>query len=215
LKIALIGLLIGFIGSMPLAGPIALLIFRKGSRGEYQEGAALALGATLPEAMYCWLAVLGFDYIFVHHPMVEPIARLAGAVLMVVLGLVFVFSKQKQQQTVTKLSGQRKHAAPFLTGFSISLLNPVLLMTWSGVVAVVYTIHGTFTNVEKVMFPIGVGAGIFLWFAVMLILMRWLHGRFRPSALDPVIRIFGIMMTLLGLWLLYGAIGMVRAASTT
>lgn len=213
MTITLIGLLIGFIGSMPLAGPIALLIFRKGSRGEYREGVALALGATLPEAMYCGLAVLGFDYIFVRHPMVEPIARLAAAVIMVVLGLMFVFTRQKQQQTLHELPRPSRKAAPFLTGFSIALLNPVLLVTWSGVAAVVYTVHGTFTMTDKILFPISVGIGIFLWFVVMLLLMRWMHGRFSPTALDPVVKVFGILMTLLGLWMLYGAVEMVMAAS--
>lgn len=203
---AILGILLGFIGSMPVAGPIAVMVLRKGLRHEYDEGAAIALGASLPEAVYCGMALLGFDYLFVHYPQVEDISRLLGGIIMVMLGLSFVMMRPKAPDTVAELPHRRRKTAPFMTGFTVSALNPTLILTWSGVAAVLYAYMGPFSELDKLVFPAGVGLGNFLWFALMLSLMQRHHARFSQRAVLRAIRLIGSGILLFGLWMLVGAI---------
>jgi threonine/homoserine/homoserine lactone efflux protein len=204
---ALLGLLIGFIGSIPLAGPIALLVLRKGVEKRYAQGAAIALGAAIPEAIYCGLAFLGFDFLFARYTWVEPTAKLLGALLMLVLGTVFIFSRPKKPAADASTGATAGNwAASFLSGFSISAINPVLIITWTAVATVVFSLLGGLGLYGTLAFSAMVGVGIFAWFGVMLLLMRRFHHNFRPETLAIVVRVFGGLIVALGLWLGYGAI---------
>lgn len=202
MTISIIGFVVGFLGSMPLAGPIALLVFRKGMHHKYLEGGALALGAALAEALYCALAVFGFGHLFQRYPAVEPIAKLLGGVLMLGLGIMFMRSKPSHIPNASDIRHPQRKATPFFMGFSIAALNPTLILSWSGVTAILYAWLGAFTFLEQCLFPVTVGTGIFLWFMVMLMLMQRYQGRFRPERLNGVIRIFGICMAIAGIWML-------------
>lgn len=202
---SLLGLALGFIGSMPVAGPIALLVLRKGLRGRYEEGVALALGAAISEAAYCALALLGFDYLFVRYPIVESASRVIGGMLLIGLGIGFAVMKTKEEPSDPQKLQVSSRATPFLTGLTVAGLNPTLIVTWSGVAAIVYSTFGAFGEWEKVGFPIGVGLGNFLWFVVMLMLMKRYQSRFRTTSITRGIKAVGIIMTGMGGWMLWTA----------
>jgi threonine/homoserine/homoserine lactone efflux protein len=199
---ALLGLLLGFIGSMPVAGPIALLVVRKGVREEYDEGAALALGASVPEAIYCGMALVGFDFLFMNYPAVESASKVLGGLLMVVMGSTFILMRPKAQDAEALVPRKNRKAAPFMTGFTVSALNPTLILTWSGVSAVLYASLGVFSDLEKIVFPVAVGAGNFLWFAVMLSMMQRHRGRFGQQGITRAMKGIGAAILLFGVWIL-------------
>ncbi|MCF8258882.1 MAG: LysE family translocator [Flavobacteriales bacterium] len=199
---ALLGLVLGFLGSMPVAGPIALLVVRKGVKEEYDEGAAIALGASVPEAVYCGLALFGFDFLFERYPIVESASQVLGGILLLVLGIGFMLMKPREEDLKTLLPKKGRWAAPFMTGFTVAAFNPTLMVTWSGVAAVLYAMMGAFTELEMIAFPIGVGLGNFLWFAVLLSLMQRHRARFSQRAIVSAIRVIGAAIVLLGLWML-------------
>lgn len=203
---ALLGLLLGFIGSMPVAGPVALLVVRKGMKEEFDEGAALALGASMPEAIYCGLALAGFDFLFVNYPDVASASKILGSIILMVLGITFVRMTPKRPKPDLAVPRKHRQAAPFITGFAVAALNPTLMLTWSAVAAVLYTFVGAFSGLEKIMFPVGVGVGNFLWFIVMLSLMKRHQGRFSQQALAKAIKFIGVAILIFGLWMLTNAI---------
>jgi threonine/homoserine/homoserine lactone efflux protein len=206
---ALLGLLIGFVGSIPLAGPIALLVFNKGIEKRYSEGVAIALGAALPEAMYCGLAFFGFEYFLVRYLWLEPVSKLLGAIIMVVLGIMFLISKAqsipKNQVSITVKIGGR-WVSSFFSGLTIAAINPVLIATWSGVAAIVFSVLGNLTPFDMIAFSAMVGVGIFAWFGVMLLLMKRFQHNFKPETLAKTVKVFGGLLIALGLWMLYGGI---------
>ncbi len=52
----LTGFLMGFVGSMPIAGPVSLLVFHRGILGRYWDGWLIGLGGALAEGIYCAVA---------------------------------------------------------------------------------------------------------------------------------------------------------------
>lgn len=199
---ALLGVLLGFIGSMPVAGPIALLVVRKGLKGRYDEGAAVALGASVPEAVYCGMALLGFDFLFERYPVVSSASQVIGAIMLLMLGFAFALMKPTDAEQDLELPKRNAKAAPFITGFTVAALNPTLIATWSGVAAVLYATVGPFSDLEKLFFPVGVGLGNFLWFAVLLSLMQRHSARFSPAGVTRIIRVIGVVVIAFGVWLL-------------
>lgn len=204
LMAALMGLLIGFIGSIPLAGPIALLVFRKGVEKRYAQGAAIALGAAIPEAIYCGLAFFGFDYLFGRYSWVEPVSKMLGTLLMLTLGAFFLFSRPKPK--TTDIETAASWTTSFLSGLSIAAINPVLIITWTAVATVVFSLLGGMGSNGTIAFSVMVGIGIYAWFGVMLLLMRRYHNNFHPETLALVVKVFGGLIVAMGLWMGYGLI---------
>ena len=55
-----IGFCLGFIGSVPIAGPTSALVLKLGIQEKYWSGRAVAVGGALAESVYAGLAYWGF-----------------------------------------------------------------------------------------------------------------------------------------------------------
>jgi len=203
---ALIGLILGFLGSMPIAGPIAVLILHKGLRAKHDEGMSIAYGAAIPETMYCAMALFGFDILFARYPAIESASKVLGGMILLVLGILFMYIRPQAESSRQHTVKPERKAAPFFIGFSIAALNPTLIVTWSGAVAVLYSMAGRLEGYEKVMFPLGAGIGKLLWFAVLLFLVKRYRAHFSQVAINRTIGLLGGAIALFGLWMLSSAV---------
>src|SRR5271163_3359738 len=133
--VSLVALVFAFVGSLPLAGPIALLVVSNGAGGRYKEALRIALGAAIAEGIYAALAFWGFATFLARHALVLPISHGVTAVVLCGLGAKFLFFKLKDEA-----SKPEEEAKPggFWVGFSISAINPTLLATWGAVTTFLY-----------------------------------------------------------------------------
>jgi threonine/homoserine/homoserine lactone efflux protein len=188
---ALVAFAFGFIGSMPLTGPVAVMVFSECLRGLHGVALRVGLGAALAEACYAAVAFWGFTRFFSEHPVVLPVSKGLSALLLVALGVYFArWSPAKG----SALEPERR-ATGFLVGFSVSALNPTLLATWSGAVAFLYArrlVH--FTSLGALPFGLAAGAGVACWEA-MLVGLLWHFGRrFSHRAMTWVVRGMGVLL---------------------
>jgi threonine/homoserine/homoserine lactone efflux protein len=199
------GFLCGFIGSMPLAGPIALLVFGRGVRGAFRSGLAIALGSAIAESGYAFLAYWGVGELLSRHSELVLASRGLASVILGGLGLYFTFHPAS--------AGGAGESPPvrssFVLGFGITALNPTFIATWTLAVTL---LHSTAllppTLVAAAPFAVGVGLGIFSWFALMLELMHRYRSRFQARTLDRILQTVGVVLLGTGLW---GAVVFVRA----
>lgn len=198
------GFVFGFLGSVPLAGPIAVLVLRKGIRGEYRQGIGVAAGGSLAEAIYCALAVLGFESLLAAHPGIEAWSKLGGAAMMIALGAAFMLMRLSELPQAEPHAPVSKLAGPFFIGFSIAAFNPVLILTWSGVAAILHAFTGPFSSAEKVLFPVAVGLGVFSWFRLMLSLIKKHSQSVSTHRMMQAVRAFGVVLALVGVWMIIG-----------
>jgi threonine/homoserine/homoserine lactone efflux protein len=199
---ALLGFVLGFIGSVPLAGPIAFMVLRKGMLGQFRAGRAVALGGTLAEGIYCLLAVLGMERLLLAYPVLDVFTRWVGALVLMGLGLVFIITRKEIEHDTVKVHDDSAFGGPFLAGFAVSALNPTLLLTWSGAVAAVHAVAGTMAGWHRWLFPVAVSAGVYLWFVLMLAAMRHWHGRFGARTMHQFMRLCGWLLLAAGAVLL-------------
>ena len=92
---AVLGFVIGFAGSVPIAGPCAAVVFKHGIQGEYAGGRAVAMGSSLLEATWAGVAYVSFGHLASKLDVIVPFSKVIGAVLLLLLGLVFMRYKGK------------------------------------------------------------------------------------------------------------------------
>lgn len=83
------GLIIAFVASMPVAGPVAALVVRHGLEGHVKSALMLGLGTGLAEGIYAFLALWGFSTFLADYPVVIPISKIVAAVILIGLGIWF------------------------------------------------------------------------------------------------------------------------------
>jgi threonine/homoserine/homoserine lactone efflux protein len=197
--VSLVALLFSFVGSLPLAGPIALLVVSNGVNGRYKEALRIALGAALAEGIYAFLAFWGFATFLARYKLILPISHGVTAAILVALGARFLFFKVKDDEKAKE--GAEAKPARFWVGFSVSALNPTLLATWGAVTTFLYSKQLVqFTPILAVPFGIFAAAGIALWGLMTVGLLRRFRHKLPAAALTWVVRSMGVVLLGIGLW---------------
>ena len=195
---ALMGLLFGFVGSIPMAGPIWALVFSRALQGRTREGFTIAVGCALAEAIYAGLALWGIAELLEKFSWIETLSNGLAAVILLALGVLFV------RHRAEAASEPRASAHPgrgLLMGFTITVLNPTLIATWSAASAMLLS-TGLVELRSQHAIPFGLGAlaGIVLWFAILLRLVGQLKERFSYTHLAVANRAMGVCLLVGAFW---------------
>ncbi len=191
------GFLFGFVGSMPLAGPISALVFARGLCGRYRSGQLIAAGAGIAESLYAFLAYWGMSQLLQRYSWVVLASRGAAAIILSALGVLFL---TRHPRAVSPPGEPEREKSSLAIGFAITLLNPTFLATWTAAVAVLHAAGFVRPSaLSASLFAAGVLAGIVGWFWLLLRLMRRYRDRFRPSTLDRVLQAIGALLLATGL----------------
>ncbi|MDD9970342.1 MAG: LysE family transporter [Myxococcales bacterium] len=201
LLVTIIGFLFGFVGSMPVAGPIALLVFSRGLEGKSRAGLHIAIGAAIAEAIYAYLAFWGFSELLESNPWVGVASRVGGAGILVALGTWFLLRRPKPtsepKPRVARRKGVKRNVA---LGFVITGLNPALIATWGAAVTTLYSVMPVEFNADHALpFSLGACAGIASWFSLLLVLLARFRNRFRADTLNRASRAAGILILCAGI----------------
>lgn len=180
------GLVLGCVASMPPAGPIALLVLQRGLLRRFREGAAVALGGAAAEAGYAAIAILGMSFLV--DGLGWGVRVLAIAVL---LGLGIYFLRFRMRRIPAGDATRRS----VLFGFGVGASNLALLATWSTLAAVACSLGAPRLGVAGAFaFGGGVGAGIFLWFLILLWALRRFGRRMTDVAVVRCVRAGGALL---------------------
>ncbi len=196
---SLAGFLMGFIGSMPIAGPVSLLVFHRGLLGRYSDAWVIGLGGALVEGIYCALAIQGFTV--VGTSLLEPVAKGVGVLLPLALGLYFIrVSEKNPKENPVPEPCESNSLRAFSVGLSAAALNPALILTWSASVALLHSVTGlTFSTYQRMGFAASVALGIIAWFSVLLALLRQFRERLASTVHQVAIRTFGRALVIISM----------------
>jgi threonine/homoserine/homoserine lactone efflux protein len=193
----LVGFAFGFIGSMPIAGPVSAIVFERALEGRGRSAFFVATGSALAESAYAFMAAWGLSGLLANHPAVLMWSRVIGAVILIGLGGYFIVRSPK---SVTVPSASRATGA-FALGFTITAINPTLIVTWTAAVTALYA-SGFVPVSSGHALPLALGAcvGIITWFSVLLALVRHYHRRIRRETMRRVVQATGVLLVGLGVW---------------
>jgi threonine/homoserine/homoserine lactone efflux protein len=198
LAVCVSAFVLGFVGSVPLAGPVAVMVLSRAAQGRFREALRIGLGASVAEGLYAGAAFWGFTTLLSRNALVVPVSRGAAAIVLLALGVRFMFWRP-----ASKDDSRENKAGTALLGFTVSALNPTLFITWSAAAAIVHSGSdgpGSHTQLDAVPFGAAAAAGIAAWFFVLVALVRRYEGSLPKNALAWSVRALGLCLVALGVW---------------
>lgn len=159
--ISIVGFLAGFIFSMPIAGPISILITTNALNGRLRYCHQATIGSAIADFFYVFIAVFGLTKFYSWYKPAIPYVLMAGSIFLIFIGykvfktqidLDHIEDKSKHSEKIKK---QAKGA--FYAGFMINLLNPTLLINWltssffiiSFATSIGYDMGGLYSMIDK------------------------------------------------------------------
>ena len=130
--ISLIGFVIGFIFSVPVAGPVSIMITAGALQGKRAFCLQVNAGAALVEFLYVFIGVYGLTRLFaLYYPFI-PYILIGGSIFLIYLG--YRITRSDLDIDVLEKSNisakRRRKPGGFLTGILINLFNPALFIGW-------------------------------------------------------------------------------------
>jgi threonine/homoserine/homoserine lactone efflux protein len=197
---ALLGFLFGFVGSMPVAGPVAVIVFGRGIEDRARSALYIAIGSAVAESVYAYLAFWGFSAFLTKYKWIELVSTAAAATILSALGLRFMYRTPPAERPIDDGKRHVGKKRNFTLGFLLTALNPTLIATWTAAVTTVYSLQIVdFDESGALPFSIGAATGIVTWFATLLYLLKRFRARVSPAVLDKVVRVMGVFLLVLGI----------------
>lgn len=110
-------------------GPSLALIIRNSTRYNRLGGIMSAVGHGLGMGVYAIFAVTGLNIIILTNIYIFKSIQIVGIVFLFVFGILFIFQKNEK----IDIDDSQNKLNSFLQGFSISILNPKILIWFSAV----------------------------------------------------------------------------------
>ncbi len=183
----LIGFLAGFFGAIP-PGPINVTVLKKTLHGQRRDAFRVAFGGAAVDALICGVIGLGLGWAL---EMVATNRWVRGflALFLVAYGLKLLFwdlRKDDEAEQLAAMNGNgsdvvklpQKSRFPFVMGILQGAANPTVVMNWTLLMGFLVG-HRLFrpTPGPAGAFALGVGIGVFAWFALIIELMDHLRDR--------------------------------------
>ncbi len=194
LKFWLEGIIIGVLASAPL-GPIGILVIQRTLNHGRTTGFYSGLGAALSDTVYAAFAGFGMALIIGVIQQHELWVKLAGAVILVLLG-IFIFFSHPERQSVKKLKKKENPLKHMAGTFAVGISNPHIMLLhvamFSG-----FGIVLSHKNLGEAFFVLlGVTMGCLLWWFGLTWIIDLFRSRFSLKILLWFNRIAGIAIIL-------------------
>ncbi len=128
ITVVLIGFFAGFIFSMPIAGPISIIITSNALKGNLKFCIRTALGASIVEFFYVLIAVFGLSVLFSLYSSIIPYVLIVGSIFLLAIGIKIFRTNIKLEDIERSYSSDEREEknGGLRTGLIINLTNPSL-----------------------------------------------------------------------------------------
>jgi threonine/homoserine/homoserine lactone efflux protein len=133
ITMAITGLIVGFVFSMPVAGPISILVTSNALKGRLRYCHLVTIGASIADLLYVFIAVFGLSKLYYYYKPAIPYTLLAGMLFLFYTGYRVIRTKVDLEHPDDKHLVEKikdKQRGGFYTGCMINLLNPTLFIGW-------------------------------------------------------------------------------------
>jgi threonine/homoserine/homoserine lactone efflux protein len=179
LKIALTGLLISFLGALPL-GSLNIAAMQIALEENKKNAFAFALGVAIVEIAYVRISLQAMDWVMEHQQLFYSMEWITVAIFLILAGSSFWVAFKKQGATKNILLNNKINR--FWLGLSMSAINPVQIPFWF--------IWSTYLLSNKVLLPTqtqfnsyttGIGVGTITALTIFIYAGSWLVTKLNAS----------------------------------
>ncbi len=207
LLIALSGFGMGFFGSVPPTGPVALMVINRAFKKQLRFAFVAGVGGALAEMIYAALAVTGVGLLLQHVELAGTLIRALSTAVLLGVGLYFFFSPLDEGD-IHEHSAQPQNFSSALShlgkAFSVAIVNPTLILNWTVAVAFFFALFElTADFAGQVLFVVGVGAGMICWTAVEVWILDKFQQHYSIDILGRIQRAVSVLVILGAVYLGY------------
>ncbi len=132
ITIIFVGFSAGFIFSIPVAGPINVIVTSNALSGKLRYCIRTALGASIVEFIYIVIIVFGISSLYSLYKPFIPYLLIAGGLILIGVGIKIIKTKFTLDNTSEKtvVKDKIKNKGGMRTGILINLTNPSLFLGW-------------------------------------------------------------------------------------
>jgi threonine/homoserine/homoserine lactone efflux protein len=203
----LLGFGLGFLGSVPAAGPLAMAIFAAALENNRKRALRLAVSGACAECVWATFALLGIGFANLEHAAGMQLLRTLGLVVLLVFAISLLRTRPLE---ATKSSASAGRAISELSlGFLMVATNPAFLVAWTGSAVFVTSLPAAF---QKPTWAIVIGAfvGVVMWFSILIAIVLRTRHHFQPKFMVSVARAFGGVILVLCVILAVDLIGAIE-----
>ncbi|MDE5567809.1 MAG: LysE family translocator [Muribaculaceae bacterium] len=186
------GLAIGALISAPM-GPIGMLIIQRTlSKGRW-PAFFTGIGAALSDLLYCLLAGFGLSFITDVIERHQFALQVFGSIVLAAFGL-FLFRKNPTRSLKTAEVDGRSYWGDFISGFFLTVSNPLILFFIIGLFARFNFIMPEYEIFHYIWAYLTIFGGAMIWWYIVTLLVNKLRSRFNVRSLWLVNRIVATIL---------------------
>jgi threonine/homoserine/homoserine lactone efflux protein len=146
ITILIMGFVAGFILSIPVAGPINILVTTNALLGKLRYCIKVAFGASVIEFFYVLIIVFGIVSLYELYKPFVPYILIVGSVILIVVGIRVMRTKFDLTHINLKeiVRDRIANKGGFLTGILINVTNPSLFLGWLSSTFIIFSLASSF-----------------------------------------------------------------------
>ena len=182
-------------------GPSLALIIRNSINFNRTSGIIASIAHGLGICLYATVTVIVLEFILKNSEIIFFVIQICGSLFLIMLGLIFIFKKNNENQNDT----YQIHSNSFAQGFMIAIINPKILIWFTAIYSQFIDVNATFLNKTiLVLTPSIIDA---IWYSLVAILVTGYGLKEILNKNQFVIqKIIGILLILIAFSLIYSLI---------
>ncbi len=202
----LLAMSLGFLTAIPVGGS-QIEVAKRAIHGHLRSAGLVILGSVSSDVMYGVISLYGLAP-FLKIRWVMAAFNAVGAIVLWVLAYVTLKQSRKSQQPDIKSSSLGRGRRAYLTGFSLAVTNPQMILTWLyGVVLAKHLgLVTPFTNGLKAVFIAGGAIGLGAYLIILGFVLHRLKHFIPVRALEKIYFWLGIVLIFLSFFFVYNAV---------
>ena len=178
-------------------GPSLSLVIRNSTKFSRIAGFMTAVGHGLGMGIYAVFAVTGLIIVITTNLYLFQLIQILGICFLLYFGIQFIL--QKSNEII--INDKQKNINSFIQGFSISILNPKILIWFAAIFSQFVSVNGTFTSNSILVLTASIIDCI--WYIIVaLVVTSYGLNNFFQKRIDIIQKISGFILVLIGIILI-------------
>ena len=192
--------LVCLLGAMS-PGPSLALIIRNSINFNRTSGIVASIAHGLGICLYATVTVIVLEFILRNSELIFFVIQICGSLFLIILGLIFVFKKNNENQIET----YQVSSSSFVQGFMIAIINPKILIWFIAIYSQFIDTNASLLNKTiLVLTPSIIDA---IWYSLVAILVTGYGLKEILNKKKFIIqKIIGVLLILIALSLIYSLI---------
>lgn len=197
---------LGFLSAIPIGGS-QIEMLKHAFRGRYREARFVIFGSVSSDIFYGLIAFFGFAS-FMEKTWIQVGFNIVGALILWALAYFTLKESKKPKDVLSDLSGTRSHRFAYLTGFTLALSNPPMILNWllGLTLAQRLGLAVPFNSFAKFTFIAGGALGLGSYPTLLMNFAHKFKKALRVEVLGKIYKGLGIILFCLSFYFLYGAV---------